>query len=190
MSREAMRYSVLIHRALDFAAKAHHGQFRKSAKEKIPYIGHCFMVGRLLERAGFDEEVVTAGILHDTVEDSGVSLKTLEKTFTKRVAELVEHVTEKDKSLPWEKRKEKYLDHLSGAPFEALAISCADKIHNLWSTVEALRTGEDVWSQLSRGKKLQLERFDRLAELFGNRFDHPLRKMFQEALEALKAESG
>jgi len=188
MSSKAPPYSELIHRAMDFAAKAHEGQFRKDRGEKIPYISHPAMVSRLLEGSGFDEGVVAAGILHDTVEDTEVTLETLKDRFGERVAALVEQVTEEDKSLPWEKRKARYLERLREAPFEALAVCCADKIHNLWSLILLHRAGGDAWDLLSRDRDAQLARFDKLAGLFDERFDHPLREAFDEALKTLRSE--
>jgi (p)ppGpp synthase/HD superfamily hydrolase len=190
MSRKGVSYSELVHQAMDFASRIHEGRFRKNKNERIPYFSHCAMVGYLLERAGFDEATVAAGILHDTVEDGGVSLNTLEGAFGKKVAELVGHVTEKDKTLPWEERKALYLAHLREAPFEALAVTCADKIHNLWSMIHYVRSGQDVWSILSRGRELQMKRFEKMADLFKQRFDHPLREAYEEALDILKTECG
>jgi hypothetical protein len=100
----------------------------------------------------------------------------------------VAQVSEKDKSLPWTQRKASYLDHLKKAPMEALAISCADKIHNLWSLILAHRSGQEVWSVLKMNREKQLNRFEKMAALFRERFDHPLRKTFEETLETLKKE--
>jgi (p)ppGpp synthase/HD superfamily hydrolase len=188
MSREAASYSELVHRAADFAARAHDGQYRKEKIEKIPYVSHLAMVARLLEQAGFDEEVVAAGYLHDAVEDTGATSEELAARFGERVAALVDHVTEQDKSLPWAERKKRYLERLDRAPFEALALSCADKIHNLRSFVLYTRAGGEVWAIVKAGREAQLEQFDKLAALYRARFDHPLRVLFEEALEMVKKE--
>jgi (p)ppGpp synthase/HD superfamily hydrolase len=188
MSREAGAYSELIHRAMDFAATAHEGQYRKNRVEKIPYLSHCAMVGRILERAGFDENVVAAGILHDTLEDAGIPEEALAERFGGGVASLVAQVTEEDKSLPWEERKALYIEGLEAASPEALAISCADKIHNLWSMILYRRSGRDAWSLLKRDRETQIDRFEQLAAVFGARLDHPLREIFEEAFALLKRE--
>ena len=189
MSREAASYSMLVHRAFDFAARAHEGHYRKNLAEKIPYFSHCAMVARLLERAGFDEEVVAAGVLHDTVEDTGTRIAEIEEHFGARVAAIVGDVTERDKTQSWEVRKEEYIHRLEcKASFEALAVSCADKTHNLWSILLYHGAGRDAWSILKRDREAQIERFDTVARIYRQRFDHPLREGFEEVLARVKAQ--
>jgi (p)ppGpp synthase/HD superfamily hydrolase len=65
--RLAWAYSERIDAALRFAAVAHHGQVRKGTA--VPYVMHPFHVGLILDRHGFGEDVVVAGILHDVLED-------------------------------------------------------------------------------------------------------------------------
>ena len=60
-------------KAKEFAIKAHKGQVRKSDKEK-PMIIHPINVGQILKQYGFDENVVSAGYLHDVVEDTSYEL--------------------------------------------------------------------------------------------------------------------
>lgn len=187
MSSEPPAYSPLVHRAFDFAARAHEGQRRKNSD--IPYFSHCASVARLLEQAGFDEDVVAAGALHDTVEDTGVSLEAIGQAFNERVQRLVDFVTEADKKQSWEVRKEHYIHRLeTGAPVEAFAISCADKTHNLWSLLLDRKEGCDVWRILKRDKETQIERFDTMARLYREHLDHPLRDLFEEALKKVKEE--
>lgn len=181
-----MFYSSLIHRAIDYAARTHEGQYRKNPEASIPYISHCVMVGFILQRAGFDEEVVAAGILHDTCEDRGVQPDELEESFGPRVAALVRDVSEQDRSLPWEERKKRYLEHLRSAGGAAVAISVADKIHNIRSLLASLETGAEIWTKMKRGKHQQIERFEEIAEFLEDEFDHPLREEFLNALERLR----
>ena len=188
MSREAGAYPERIHRAMDLAAEAHDGQYRKNRESRIPYLSHCAMVGQLLLKAGFDEEVAAAGILHDTLEDTDISEETLAERFGDRIAGLVVEVTEKDKSLPWEVRKARYLDGMKAASTEALAISCADKIHNMWSLILYQRSGRNAWSIMKKDRETQIERFEKLAGIFRARFDHPLREIFEDAFAILKRE--
>jgi (p)ppGpp synthase/HD superfamily hydrolase len=65
--RSAWAYSERVDAALRFAAVAHHGQVRKGSD--VPYVMHPFHVGLILDRYGFGEDVVIAGILHDVLED-------------------------------------------------------------------------------------------------------------------------
>jgi GTP pyrophosphokinase len=80
----------LIARAYAFAEKAHAGQKRKSGE---PYFKHPLATGEVLQSWHLDEATVAAGILHDTVEDTGVPLDTVKKEFGTEVASLVDGVT-------------------------------------------------------------------------------------------------
>ena len=80
----------LIARAYAFAEKAHAGQKRKSGE---PYFNHPLATGEVFQSWHLDDATIAAGILHDTVEDTGVPLDTIEKEFGPEVAFLVDGVT-------------------------------------------------------------------------------------------------
>ena len=80
----------LLQRALDFAEKAHKGQKRASGE---PYINHCKAVASILAELHVPPAVVAAGLLHDTVEDTGIDFKDLRSEFGKEIFDLVEAVT-------------------------------------------------------------------------------------------------
>ncbi len=80
----------LIMRAYTFAEKAHEGQKRLSGE---PYITHCLAVAEILTELKVPPEVIAAGLLHDTVEDTSVTLKDLENKFSPEIAKLVDGVT-------------------------------------------------------------------------------------------------
>ncbi len=80
----------LILRAYHFAEKAHEGQKRASGE---PYISHCVAVAGILVELNVPPAVVIAGILHDTVEDTDVTLEDVEREFSYEVARLVDGVT-------------------------------------------------------------------------------------------------
>ena len=65
----------IVDKAINFAAMAHNGQTRKSTS--IPYISHPFAVGMLLQQMKCAEEVIAAGILHDTLEDTNTTFEDL-----------------------------------------------------------------------------------------------------------------
>src|SRR5207237_3593873 len=119
----------MIDRALEMAAEAHEGQFRKGTE--IPYISHPAAVGLMLAKAGCSDDVVAAGILHDTVEDTYVTLEQIRQAFGERVAAIVEGCSEPDKTAPWEERKRHTLQYLRTALWEVRLVACAGKLHNL-----------------------------------------------------------
>jgi (p)ppGpp synthase/HD superfamily hydrolase len=178
-------YSALIDRAVEFAAIAHRDQLRKSPELEIPYIQHTVMVGLILQRAGYSEEVVAAGVLHDVLEDTEVSLVMLQEEFGPRVADLVNSVSEQDKSLPWEERKERYLRHLETAGDESKAITASDKIHNINSILVSLKRGADIWCVFKRGREAQLDRFRRLLKTLKSNWSSPLLLELEEVVERL-----
>jgi len=80
----------LVERAYHVAEEAHHGQMRHSGK---PYITHCLEVAGILAEMRAPAEVIAAGLLHDTVEDTKISLQDLRTDFGETVANLVNGVT-------------------------------------------------------------------------------------------------
>lgn len=120
---------AMIDRAIEFATKAHEGQFRKGTKR--PYIVHPIEVGDIVASMTHDEEVISAAILHDTIEDcKGVTKEVLESQFNQRVAQMVAQESE-DKSKTWMERKQTTIDHLKTAPLEVQMIGLADKLSNM-----------------------------------------------------------
>ena len=105
MKQQQVNGLVLISYAADFAAERHKEQRRKGAGQ-VPYVNHLADVAHLLAAAtkGVDAELVAAGWLHDTVEDTATSCDELVSTFGEEVASLVMEVTD-DKTLPKETRK-------------------------------------------------------------------------------------
>jgi len=143
-----------ISQAIVFASKAHRGQLRKGTS--IPYVWHALSVGKLLQDAGAPSELVVAGILHDTVEDTSVTLEEIEERFGSRVAEVVRGCSESDKSLPWEQRKMHTIESLRTAPAEVKIVSAADKLDNLRAIRSDLEeVGDGLWKRFRRGRDKQ-----------------------------------
>ncbi len=144
----------MLNLAIEVAAKAHQGQIRKGTD--VPYISHPYAVAMILARAGCSEEVIAAGILHDTVEDTKLTMEDIRENFGERVEAIVEGCSEPDKSASWEERKRHTIEHLRTAPWEVRMVACADKLHNIRTTVaEYERLGEVVWSRFKRGREEQ-----------------------------------
>jgi (p)ppGpp synthase/HD superfamily hydrolase len=137
--------------ALRFAAIAHREQRRKDRFES-PYISHPAAVGMILGKAGANDDVVCAGIMHDVIEDTKFSYENIEKGFGSSVADLVKWVSE-NKDLEFLERKESYLVNLANAPMEARMISAADLLANRVDMLALHRQGEDIWSKFTWGAK-------------------------------------
>jgi (p)ppGpp synthase/HD superfamily hydrolase len=177
----------LLKLALDAAAVWHRDQRRKYPGADVPYMSHVAGVAAILSRHGFSEEVVAAGALHDVMEDCGVAHAELEAKFGRAVADLVRHVSEEDRSLPWEERKRAYLEHFSEKPWEAQAITLADKIDNFESILVCARSFGDPWAMFKRGKPAQLERFRELLARAKALSAHALVDEYARALAAIEA---
>jgi len=101
----------LIQRAYNLAAEAHRGQKRISGE---PYINHCLAVAQILAELRVPPEVLAAGLLHDTVEDTSVTLDQIDRDFGHEVAVLVDGVT-KLTNLPRVSRDDQHAERKSGA---------------------------------------------------------------------------
>jgi guanosine-3',5'-bis(diphosphate) 3'-pyrophosphohydrolase len=125
------RKELLTLRAIYFAARKHRDQRRKD-EEASPYINHPISVSLLLAEIGgiADAEILSAAILHDTLEDTATTPEELEATFGMRIRKLVEEVTD-DKHLPKARRKELQIDHASQLSADAVLIKLGDKISNV-----------------------------------------------------------
>jgi len=124
-------------RAASFAAQKHATQRRKGAASE-PYINHLLEVAELVSSALTepDTNLVIAALLHDTIEDAGVTKNDLVTSFNENVAELVAEVTD-DKTLPKEERKRLQIENAPKKSVRAQAIKLADKISNLRSILNS-----------------------------------------------------
>ena len=120
-----------ILQAASFAAEKHAAQRRKGAAAE-PYVNHLLEVAHLISTALSepDTNLVIAALLHDTIEDAGVTKEELIQAFGTDVADLVAEVTD-DKSLPKAERKSLQIVHAAKISVRAQAIKLADKISNL-----------------------------------------------------------
>ncbi len=121
--------------AANFAAERHAFQRRKGDPAE-PYINHLLEVAYLLAEYcdGFEPVLVIGGLLHDTIEDAGVTRSEIAGRFGEEVAALVEEVTD-DKSLPKHVRKSLQVEHAPRKSPRAQNLSTADKISNIRSTL-------------------------------------------------------
>jgi (p)ppGpp synthase/HD superfamily hydrolase len=129
--------------AAHFAAEKHAHQKRKGENGE-PYFNHLLEVAELIAASSdeLDVELLMAAFLHDTVEDTSVTLQELEQRFGKDVAALVAEVTD-DKSLPKETRKQLQVEHTPEKSPRAQTLKLADKISNLRAIISSPPVG---WS--------------------------------------------
>ncbi len=138
-----MMISEKIYFAIQKAAVLHNGQYRKD--KTTPFIAHPFSVGLLLSKYTNDEDIVISGFLHDVLEDvDSYTRDDMKNDFGSRVTSMVEGVTH-DNNLEWKERTSKYLEKLKGNK-ECIMISCADKVHNIQSSIDGFEMmGDAFW---------------------------------------------
>ncbi|WP_456279323.1 HD domain-containing protein [Bacillus sp. AK128] len=170
---------TLIQKAKELASKAHAGQTRKLSTE--PYFIHPEAVATILQQAGLSEEVVASGYLHDTVEDTEITLATIRETFGEKVATIVAGNTE-DKSKTWEERKQHTIDTVKTASFDVKCLVAADKLDNLKSLIKASNEASDeIWSYFKRGKEKQAWYYTNIANaLFENLKEDEIPEFFRD----------
>ena len=143
MSEEEIR---MINKAREFATKAHEGQVRKGTNR--PYIVHPIEVGDIVSSMTQDAEVISAALLHDTIEDcEHVSRMLLAEEFSERVANMVAQESE-DKSKTWMERKRATIEHIRNAPHEVKLICLADKLSNIRGIDRDYPVlGDELWNR-------------------------------------------
>lgn len=157
--------SPLIFFAIQFAAAAHSGQYRKGTN--VPYLIHPMRAAATLLDAGCSEKLAVAAMLHDTVEDCFVTYEQIEALFGAEVAELVRGASEPDKAASWEERKQHTIQLLSTASEDLLLVAIADKIDNIRSIREDIEMrGDHAWTRFRRGPEQQRWYYQSLAEVF------------------------
>lgn len=154
--------------AIRFAIKTHEIYQKQKRKGKdIPYVIHPLQVGLTLALAGAEPLIVQAGILHDTIEDSieekKVTKQMLSERFGPYVAEIVNEVTEQDKTKPWIERKQEAIEHIKAMSPQAVWVKSADVICNLNEFIDDYkRDGEAVIKRFNAPSLAELMRIHNL----------------------------
>jgi guanosine-3',5'-bis(diphosphate) 3'-pyrophosphohydrolase len=147
MKREEGKFSIasmdMFLKTLTFAAEKHQNQRRKGKKE-LPYVNHPIQVTHILWEIGQvrDVKVLTAALLHDTLEDTDTTPSEIQTLCGKAVLNLVQEVTD-NKSLPKHLRKQLQIEHAALISQNAKLIKLADKICNVHDLIHAPPLG---WS--------------------------------------------
>ena len=125
----------LVLKATQFAALKHCDQRRKDGK--TPYIIHPISVAMILSEIGSieDLEILSAALLHDTLEDTDTSAHELDKIFGSRVRIIVEELTDND-MLTFSQRKQMQIDNALYLSKDATLVRIADKISNVSDVIE------------------------------------------------------
>lgn len=183
-------YSSKIKKAIDFAIEVHRDQNRKG--KDVPYITHPMGVALIISLVSKDEDLICAGLLHDTIEDAepygSITKEQIEKEFGKKVSEIVNDLTEQDKTIMWEERKRQALAHVNDMPNDSLLVKSADVLHNITDQIADYKIERDMmFERFNAGKAQQLERYEKLISAVGNKWkENPLLDELKEKLDEVK----
>jgi len=182
-----MIYSKLVHGAAEVAAKLHEGQFRKHP-EGTPYFSHLAYVALILQKAGYDDEVVAAGFLHDAIEDTKYTAEQMIEEFGTGVAELVLAVSEQKDVNPWSERKRLYREQIQASNTKAAALACADHLHNTQCMKITVAAGINIASLFEIGIEERFAHERALVGIFNEKLNNSeLAKEFEASVDDLEA---
>ena len=139
----------LFDRAVNFAVKAHSGTERRG--KGFPYIIHLMEAVEIVATITPDQELLSAAMLHDTVEDTPVTVDDLRKEFGDRVASIVEAESDvrnegESEHESWHRRKQEAIDRLTAAPLEAKIVALGDKLSNMRAIArDYAQIGDGLW---------------------------------------------
>ena len=212
-------FSPLVEHAIELSAQWHDqtyrkGRWREPAFEvpadethQVPVTAHLTATAMIVQRAGWREEAVAAAFLHDVLEDVNryndrMVHEQLRRHVGEDVTDLVDAVTERKRDAEgrpraWRLRKEEYLDHLEEASPAAMAISLADKMHNLWTMNQSMEQGVSIFKDsenhkgLNAGPEEQRWFFQAVLEVAREHEDEdkrlvPMRAHLEEELDRFK----
>ena len=140
----------LLDRAIVFAVRAHHNTERRG--KGFPYIVHPMEAVEIVATITSDQELLAAAALHDTIEDTNVTVDELRREFGDRIADLVfaesdqfaEGVSEEDS---WHDRKQAAITRLKNAPHDAKIVAMGDKLSNMRAIARDYTTkGDELWN--------------------------------------------
>ena len=139
----------LLDRAIVFAVKAHAGTERRG--KGFPYIVHPMEAMEIVATMTADQELLAAAALHDTVEDTGVTVEQIRAGFGDRIAGIVAAETDRlqdgeDERNSWRARKLAGIERLRGASREVKIVALGDKLSNMRAIArDYTLIGDKLW---------------------------------------------
>jgi (p)ppGpp synthase/HD superfamily hydrolase len=183
--------AAFVGRALAFSLEKHAGQTRKG--RDVPYASHPVRVAGLVLEHGGDAAQLAVALLHDVIEDCGVSEAELEARFGGEVARAVRALSDvlegdsPEKKSPWRERKTRFVARLAGVDARARLVAACDKLDNLSATVADLETEGPATLERFTGKPRQIRwYYEEVSRALGRDLPKRLRAELDDRLEALR----
>ena len=142
--------TTLLDRAIIFAVRAHAGTERRG--KGFPYIVHPMEAVEIVATMTSDQELLAAAVLHDTVEDTDVTIEQIRAEFGERVASFVavesdEPHQSRDSVENWRARKQAAIDRLARASRDAKIVALGDKLSNMRAIArDYAEQGDRLWN--------------------------------------------
>lgn len=139
----------LLDRSIVFAVRAHQNTERKG--KGFPYIVHPLEAVSIVATMSPDQELLAAAALHDTVEDTDITIEDIRREFGDRIADLVYAETDKtvegiSKADSWRERKQDAINRLAAASRDAKIVAMGDKLSNMRAIYrDYMKQGDDLW---------------------------------------------
>jgi myo-inositol-1(or 4)-monophosphatase len=153
MKKEKTLDTQLVDRAIRFATQAHEGIVRKGTD--LPYIVHPLEAMTIVATITSDQELMAAALLHDVVEDAGVTIDEIRREFGPRVARLVDAETDREveglsHAESWQQRKQATIDRLATSSRDTQMVALGDKLSNMRAMAANFREqGNSVWERFN-----------------------------------------
>lgn len=147
----------LLDKAIIFATEAHKGFERRG--KNFPYIVHPMEAVSIVATITDDQELLSAAVLHDVVEDTDITSDTIQKLFGEKIASLVvaesdEKIEGKTEEESWKDRKKQAIDRLKNASYEAKIVAIGDKLSNMRAIYrDYIDIGDKIWDRFHTKNK-------------------------------------
>ena len=179
--------------ALAYANRLHATQAKKGTG--VPYMAHLLGVASLVLSHGGDEDLAIAALLHDGPEDQGgrATLRTIERRFGKRVADIVDACTDtyENPKPEWRSRKESYIAGVRGKSEDARLVSAADKLYNARQILEDHRQiGDAVFDRFTGRKAGTLWYYRRMVDELRKAGSAPIIEELERVVSELERAAG
>jgi len=142
--------TTLVDKAIKFAVDAHHNTERRG--KGFPYVIHVLEAMQIVSTMTSDPEMLAAAALHDTVEDTDVTMEDIRREFGPRVEKLVCGDTDAPvaddvpEEMSWRERKQAAIDRIAALPREAKIVALGDKLSNMKAIARDYRAqGDKLW---------------------------------------------
>lgn len=189
MKKEKKIDTSLLDRAICFAVQAHAGLERKG--KGFPYIVHPMEAMAIVATMTSDQELLAAAALHDTVEDTDVTVAELQELFGERVALLVAHESdvplEGDASDTWHDRKTFAINLLKGAERDVKVVAMGDKLSNMRAIARDYAViGDEIWNLFNvKDKAEHAWHYHGLADALSDLSDTPAYQEFAALVKSV-----